>query len=122
MDLELLHNYTIATYATLSNDLLLRQLWKVTVPQMGLSCDYVMRSVLAVSALHMAFHRPDKREFYISRALLYHQLASRKAMSLMAKVRSETAENLYLFSILTIYVGESIIRTIGRLSLKALIR
>lgn len=106
LDLELMHNYTVTTYATLSSDPLIRQLWKVTVPRIGLGCDYVMRSVLAVSALHIAFHRPDARDRFISKALLHHQLASRKAMRLMATVTPETAENLYLFSVLTIYVGE----------------
>lgn len=73
---------------------------------MGLQCDFVMRSVLSLSALHLAFYRPERREFYVSTGLRYHQLASRKAMHLLGHVTEESAENLFVFSILTICVGK----------------
>ena len=106
LDLELLLNYTASTYATFSNDPLLRDFWRHTVPSMGLQCDYVMRSVLALSALHLAAHRPAKREFYVSTGLRYHEVASRKAMEMLGSVTEESAENLFIFSILTICVGK----------------
>lgn len=106
LDLELLLNYTTSTYSTFSNDRLVHDFWRRTVPDMGLQCDFVMRCVLALSALHIASYRPDKREFYISTALRHHQLASRKAMLLLGHVTEDTAENLFIFSILTICVGK----------------
>ena len=106
LDLELLLNYTTSTYSTFSNDRLVQDFWRHTVPDMGLQCDFVMRCVLALSALHIASYRPDRREFYISTALRHHQLASRKAMFLLGHVTEETAENLFIFSILTICVGK----------------
>ncbi|KAL6884438.1 hypothetical protein GGI43DRAFT_419517 [Trichoderma evansii] len=109
LDLELLHNFSIVTHSTLSNDSLLQQLWKITIPKIGLQCDYIMLSTLAVSALHIASYRPAEKALYISKAIFYHQVASRKAMKELGTITSEIpierAEHLYLFSILTIYVA-----------------
>ncbi|KAL5612780.1 hypothetical protein BROUX41_004135 [Berkeleyomyces rouxiae] len=105
VDLELLHNFTTSTYATLSSDPGVRDVWRINVVRFGVQCEYVMRSILAVSALHIAHHKPQKRDFYFSRALAYHQMASRAATPLMSNLAtsSEGWEYLYLFSTLTIF-------------------
>lgn len=68
-----------------------------------------MLSILAVSALHIASYRPAEKALYISKAISYHQVALQKAMKELGTITSElsieSAEHLYLFSILTIYVG-----------------
>ncbi|KAK1769385.1 hypothetical protein QBC33DRAFT_533237 [Phialemonium atrogriseum] len=102
LDLELMHNFSTSTYATLSNDTLLRDMWRVSAVQLALNCDYVLRCVLAVSALHLARHRPDKRDYYTSHALLHHQIASRAAMAELSNVTRENVRPLQMFSILTI--------------------
>lgn len=109
IDLELLHNFTTATFATLSSDNLVRDVWRINAVRLGVQCDYVMRSILAVSALHIAHHRPDKRDFYFSRALAYHQLASRTATPLLGNLATSRDgwEYLYLFSTLTVFFSES---------------
>ncbi|KAF9875546.1 C6 zinc finger protein [Colletotrichum karsti] len=103
VDLELMHNFTTFAYTTLSTDAVVRQMWKVPVVRLALECDYVMRALLSVSALHLAHHRPERRDFFISRALTYHQMASRTAMGLMGALDGENCEKLYLFSVLTIF-------------------
>lgn len=111
VDLELLHNYSTATYSTLSADALIQQLWKITVPKMGFSCNYIMLSTLAISALHLAFHRTERKSFYTYKALLYHQRATQEASKVMAAATTmtiEKVEQLYLFSIMTIYIGQSL--------------
>ncbi|KXH35844.1 hypothetical protein CSIM01_00558 [Colletotrichum simmondsii] len=103
IDLELMHNFTTFAFNTLSTDPVVRQMWKVPVVRLALECDYVMRAMLSVSALHLAHHRPERRDFFISRALTYHQMASRTAMGLMGALDGENCEKLYLFSVLTIF-------------------
>ncbi|KAL2874107.1 hypothetical protein SGCOL_010695 [Colletotrichum sp. CLE4] len=103
IDLELMHNFTTFAFNTLSTDPVVRQMWKVPVVRLALECDYVMRALLSVSALHLAHNRPERRDFFISRALTYHQMASRTAMGLMGALDGENCEKLYLFSVLTIF-------------------
>ncbi|KAI3324745.1 hypothetical protein HD806DRAFT_493488 [Xylariaceae sp. AK1471] len=102
-DLELLHNYTTMTCSTLSESHVIREFYKVSVVQVGLSHEYIMRAILAVSSLHLAHHRPEMREHYQSVAILHHQAASQMAMPLMPDISPESAQMLFLFSVLTTY-------------------
>lgn len=77
--LELLHNFTTRTFATLSDSTIIRDFYRQSAVQLGLRCDYIMRAVLAVSSLHLAYHRPEMRDHYRSLAMTHHQVASREA-------------------------------------------
>jgi hypothetical protein len=108
LELELLHNFTTKTYTTLTADPSIWDFWRGDVVQQGLTCDYIMRAVLAVSALHLAYHRPDRRDFYLEEGILLHQKAARSAMRVMAigdKMDKDQAASLFLFSMLTIFFG-----------------
>ncbi|KAI8623729.1 hypothetical protein F5Y19DRAFT_457260 [Xylariaceae sp. FL1651] len=102
-DLELLHNYTTRTCTTLSNSSVLRDFYRMTAVQLGLQCDYIMRALLAVSSLQLAYYRPHAREHYQSLAMQHHQIASRAAIDLIEGASASTADNLFLFSVLTIF-------------------
>ncbi|KAL2179643.1 uncharacterized protein P884DRAFT_275954 [Thermothelomyces heterothallicus CBS 202.75] len=96
----------IKTYATLTADSCLWEFWRDDVVQLGLRQDYIMRAVLAVSALHLAYHRPDRRDFYVEEGILLHQKASRSAMRVMAagdKIDKDQAATLFVFSMLTMF-------------------
>ncbi|KAK3345949.1 hypothetical protein B0T25DRAFT_592322 [Lasiosphaeria hispida] len=83
--------------------------WRETVVSIGLQCPYIMRTILAISALHLAYHRPALRSHYTTHALLLHQTASRAATALITPgIESLTdAVSLFLFSMLTVYFGTS---------------
>ncbi|KAK8086089.1 C6 zinc finger protein [Apiospora phragmitis] len=104
-DLELLHNYTTRTYATLSESLILRDFYRTTALQCGLKEEYIMRTLLSVSAAHMAYHRTERQGHYQSLAMSHHQIAAKTAMELMKTTMTtpSQAESLFLFSVLTIY-------------------
>ncbi|OJD10806.1 hypothetical protein AJ78_08280 [Emergomyces pasteurianus Ep9510] len=103
LDLQLMHNFSTSTYATLSCHPSIRNFWKGPVVQMACRCDYVMRTVLAISALHLANYSHDRKEIYTSTALTYHRIAAREAMNLMSNIKKEDANNLFVFSVLTIF-------------------
>lgn len=104
-DLELMHNFGVSTSATLSINPHLRDMWKVSVVQVALECDYVLRCMLALSAMHLAHSRPEKRGYYISQGLLHHQIASKAVMTELSNVTKENVRQLHLFSILTMFFG-----------------
>lgn len=103
LDLELLNNFTSSTCNTLSGNPTNRNIWKNAVVRRALSCEFVMRVVLAVSATQIAQHRPNQKHYYLSHAMAYHEIASRKAVSLMAEMRPEDLEDLWIFSVLTLF-------------------
>ncbi|KAH8882199.1 C6 zinc finger protein [Thozetella sp. PMI_491] len=104
-DLELMHNFTTSTYATFSWDPTLRYVWRDAAVTIGLDCEYIMRTVLAISALHMASRNRDRRDYFVETALAHHRIASRQVMEIMSQseVGTDNVRNLFLFSTLTIY-------------------
>ncbi|UKZ48130.1 hypothetical protein TrVGV298_002366 [Trichoderma virens] len=111
VDLELLHNFTSATFSTLSTDPTLRTVWKTAIIRKAIDCDYVMRSILAVSAMHLAQYRPERRENYMRHGIHHHHLASGAATSLLRDPLPENCENLWIFSVLTMYFALGTPRT-----------
>ena len=105
VDLELLHTFTTSTYATLSENALIRDAWRLSVLPMCLSTEFLTRTVLAVSALHLGCYRPGRRDFYTNLALTYHQRATREVVNLVhvENVTTKNWEHMYVFSALTIY-------------------
>jgi hypothetical protein len=72
---------------------------------MAVDCEHLMRSILAVSALHLSRYHPQKKAFYIQRAMHHHQAASSAAIALLTDLRADECERLHVFSILTVYYG-----------------
>ncbi|KXJ94377.1 hypothetical protein Micbo1qcDRAFT_220949 [Microdochium bolleyi] len=102
-DLELLHHYSTSTYATLTDSLTLRDFYRFTHVELGLRCEYMMRAVLALAALHLAHYRPNMRSHYLALATEHHQIASRDAMAAMNELSPEIAPFLVCFSTLTVF-------------------
>lgn len=100
MHLELLHNYTVSTSATLSGDPVLKTMWRINVPRVAFSHNFVMYAVLALSALHLG-RSPGKTDFYMSQAALLHENGLRLASTLLPKVTPENCSALYIFAALS---------------------
>ena len=124
LHLLLLHNFTSSTYLTLTTDSTVAHFWRTSVVNLAFSLSsssftssssssssssYLLRVLLSVSALHLAFQQscPQKRDFYTAQGILLHQKATREAMRKMLPVieREEDELGLYLFAALTIYVA-----------------
>ncbi|EKG20563.1 hypothetical protein MPH_02090 [Macrophomina phaseolina MS6] len=101
VDLELLHNFVTSTCFTISQNQELRTLWRVEVPRLAFQYDFVMRAILAVSAAHMAHWKPDRADFYISRAIAHHKIGLRGPTTILPHVNKDNCSPLYIFSALT---------------------
>ncbi|KAL7783450.1 hypothetical protein V8C37DRAFT_397117 [Trichoderma ceciliae] len=99
--LELLHNFTTLTSQTLSGDPVLKNLWRINVPKVGFAHDFVMRSIFALSALHMSLFATDKREFYLNIARSEHGAALREISSVLSHVTAENCSAIYIAATLT---------------------
>jgi hypothetical protein len=103
--LELLHNYTTSTIFTLNSDETIRAIWRIQVPKIAFSNDFVMNAMLALSALHMAHFSTEKKDYYIDQAARLHQSGLRTAAALVPSVTVDNAPALWIFTAITSIVS-----------------
>lgn len=60
-----------------------------------------MRGVLALSALHLAYYKPEKRDLYVAQAKLQNQAGLRVAAAMLPYITQENCSAVYIFSALT---------------------
>ena len=77
-NLELFHHFTTSTYATLTTDEHTREIWRLVVPRVAFSYEFVMRALLAMSALHLRFLK--SRDMSYDLAATQHHLESLKLL------------------------------------------
>jgi hypothetical protein len=76
-----------------------------------------MRGILALSALHLARYRPEKKELYNSQALLQHQIGLRQATNALTEINDQNCTGVYIFSALTLFFNVATPRKPGDLLL-----
>ncbi|KAI9648575.1 hypothetical protein NHQ30_003212 [Ciborinia camelliae] len=101
LDMELLHHYTTSTCMTLASSPAMATLWRINVPQLAYSHEFLMRGLVATAALHVAYYKPERRDFYIERAAFHHQQALATATAMLSDVNDDNCTALYLFTSLT---------------------
>lgn len=101
--LELLHHFIAITSEALGVETISRQVWKLTIPQIALSHDFLMHSILAVAALHIAHLRPEQRRSYWERAAMHQDRALELQQEAMGNVSRDNADALFSFSLLVVY-------------------
>jgi hypothetical protein len=89
---------------------MLKSLWRINVPQLGLAHEFVMHGIMAFSALHLAYYcstptvassSPSRKANYIALALSHHQKGLRMATALMPHVNTDNCSALYIFTALS---------------------
>lgn len=106
-DLELLHNFVAYTSMTMSSQPTIKEFWRTTAPRLALRAEYVMRGILAVSALHTAYNHPTVGNVYQVEAMSHYQIGSRQAMEIFNDGNpKEHLDFLFTFSILTTAFGK----------------
>jgi hypothetical protein len=105
IELELLHNWTISTSTSLSTNPVVRDLYRVLVPQIGFTTRYILDGVLALSALHLARYNPSRRDMLLSLATHYHNASLNEALPLIPSITPQNGCNLFLFGVLTLFTN-----------------
>ena len=101
--LELLYHFIAVTSETLGVETISNQVWKSTIPQTALSHDFLMHSILAVAALHIAHLRPEHQKVYWEQATVHQDRALELQQEAMANANQENADALFSFSLLVVY-------------------
>ncbi|KAI9163420.1 Sterol uptake control protein [Paramyrothecium foliicola] len=106
--LELFHTYTTATYSTIASFPATKNFWRVTVPRLALESEVLMKQIFAVAALHLGHHRPERRDYYITMAHNYNQMASVEVAGLFKKATEKESISLIVFHLLAVLIGLAI--------------
>jgi hypothetical protein len=104
-DMELLHHFTASTAPTLSTNSQLQRLWQDCIPRLALSADYVLLSILAISSLHLAYLRPQRRQFHWNRGIQLYQTALGKAKVEMEHLSEENCRDSVCVAVWTAVFG-----------------
>lgn len=73
-DLELMRHFVTETYLTFSCIDSIQDLWRTTLPKMASDYPFMMHGLLNISALHLAFLNPAKRDLYLASAIRHHEI------------------------------------------------
>lgn len=95
-----------ATYHTLSRGEGTDALWRVAVPEEGLSHSFLMHGILALSALHLARTGPEpsRRAAYLNRAVAHQNQALALFRELLSDVNEGNAKAMFAYaSIVVVY-------------------
>ncbi|PGH08681.1 hypothetical protein AJ79_05963 [Helicocarpus griseus UAMH5409] len=100
IDLELLHHYTTFTYKTLPSGATPDQheLWQIQVVQLGFQHEFLLRGILAVSALHLSYLRPHRRESLALRASTHQSIAVQSFHEALNRVDTSNCVAIFAFS------------------------
>lgn len=101
--LELLHNYSTLTSLTLSGDPVLRNVWRLNAPREGFKHDFVLRSIFALSALHMAMFAtdPETKQQHLQRAHMEHGIALRATAAALRHASAANCSAVFISATLT---------------------
>ncbi|OJJ43218.1 hypothetical protein ASPZODRAFT_136414 [Penicilliopsis zonata CBS 506.65] len=101
-DLELMMNWCTATYRSLARTSAGERVWQSVVPRESLRNPFLMRGVLALSALHLAFtHRGKQQKEYLKTAQA-HQTHALGGLTLAGAVSERNCNATFALSSLMI--------------------
>lgn len=104
-ELELLHHFTTETCFTLSDRQESHSLWQVTAPQEAFRHEFLMRGILAISALHLSHLRPHMSDHYAHIAAQHQDAALSCFRLVMAKMDQSNCDAFFALSSLIVVYG-----------------
>ncbi|KAK4693648.1 hypothetical protein P7C71_g3792, partial [Lecanoromycetidae sp. Uapishka_2] len=104
-DLELLHHFTTETCYTLSDRPESHELWRVNALQVAFQHPFLMRGILAISALHLSCLRPDKQNHYAQIAIKQQDAALGSFRAIMSNMDQSNCDAFFALSSLIVVYG-----------------
>ncbi|KAI9730417.1 MAG: hypothetical protein M1834_005927 [Cirrosporium novae-zelandiae] len=101
-DLKLLHHFSIATYATLDTVVAQQRIWQEDVIQMGFQYPFVLRGILAISALHLATLSSTLSTDLLIQASTQHNRALGDFRTTLININESNCTPLFAISCLTV--------------------
>ncbi|KAG8534202.1 uncharacterized protein KY384_001046 [Bacidia gigantensis] len=104
-ELELLHHFVTETCMTLSDREESHNIWRLVVPQIAFQHDFLMRGILAISALHLGTLRPMKQMYFTNIAIQHQDAALRSFRDVMTRMDASNGDAFFAMSTLIVVYG-----------------
>ena len=104
-DLELLHHFATDTCKTLSDRTESHDLWRDVAPQIAFEHGYLMRGILAISALHLSILRPDQHDRFARVAVRQQDAALGTFRQMMSHPSHTSGDAFFAMSSLIVVYG-----------------
>jgi hypothetical protein len=92
-----MQHFTTYTWLSLAESENMREMWRITVPQLAYQHKYLMYALLACSTLHMAHIHPERRSELVIQARTYQDRAIPAFFNAVPSVDSETCDAVLIF-------------------------
>ncbi|KAL5051086.1 hypothetical protein BDW71DRAFT_172251 [Aspergillus fruticulosus] len=107
-DPELMHHYTLYTSKTFARRPQMQETWQTTIPEIAYSHEFLMHGLLGLSALHLAYLKPERYSHYLAGAGFHMSLGLRSYRRLILSPSSDNCHALFCFSSLVmVYIYAS---------------
>lgn len=97
-DLELMHHFCISTSKTMSPLEEVCNVWESEIPKIGYAYEFLMRGILSLSALHLAYLKPEKQSQYLTSSTFHMALALPAFRTILQSPTEENCCALFAFS------------------------
>lgn len=103
-DLYLMHHYDVVVAPMFANhhNVDAIALWRIHIVSLGFKHDFLLRGILAVTAVHLAYIHPDKRAVYDLQASTHQSIALASFQDTLAHVDGSNCHAIFAFSCLII--------------------
>lgn len=98
IDLELMHHYSTVTYATFPPAGITHTTFKEDIPRIAFRFPYLLHQILAISALHIAYLKPESRQEYLLRASQHQSQSITGMREALLGEMNETSSPIFLTS------------------------
>lgn len=104
-DLQLFHHYAIATYKTMRDeDGIIHDIWQKHLPEWGVEFPSILHLILALSALHLAYQKPELRSKYIEKADNRFTFGVRSVTSILFQLNDDNCQKVYMAASLICFI------------------
>ncbi|CAG1978804.1 unnamed protein product [Fusarium graminearum] len=101
-DMALLHHWTISTSHDIYKNSALSITFQLTFPQIAFKYSFVMKLLLGLSALHIAYLQPEDRLRHVGEASRYHNQSLQGFNDALKLPREEVSDALFAWSSLNL--------------------
>ena len=98
LDLKILHFWTTSSGLSFNNDQSGTELFQITFVEIALEYPFLMHEILSLSALHLAYTRPNQADIYRDAAVNHHAKALSLFQPQIANLTPENCHACFAFS------------------------